>query len=210
MWKKEVYWSKFASDFEKRQRYVTGENTFTTVINELKKEEDLGRCLELACGTGSYTIELNKKASSIQATDFSDEMIEVVKERTRGLSNISCHKANAMALQFHDNSFDTVFMANLIHVIPSPEKVIEESYRVLNKGGKIIVSSFTQEGMQFSEKIKMIYRFLKTFGMPPKGSKKGSTPKGVERLLQNSGFTIEKSKLLGDKTKCFLIVGIKK
>ena len=40
-------------------------------------------------------------------------------------------------------------MANLLHVINEPQKVVKQSKRVLKENGKIIIIDFTPEGMSF-------------------------------------------------------------
>ena len=207
---KETYWSQFTSAFEEKQSYVTGKEIIILMIEELLKEQDPGTVLELGCGTGLYTEALQKIAKKIVATDFSDEMIETAIQKRGHLENVIFTKADALNLPFEKERFDTVFMANLIHVIGDADKVIKESNRVLRKGGCLIITSFAIDEMNFFNKISLLIKYLKTFGRPSKESTKGkTTKKSVGSLLINNGFEISKSKVLGKKMKAIYISGIK-
>lgn len=207
---KETYWSKFATQFEEKQSYVVGKEVIVIAKDELAKEQNLGSVLELGCGTGSYTETLQKVAKEVLATDFSDEMIEAAIRKRGILENVTFVKADALNLEFEKESFDTIFMANLIHIIEDPDKVIKESYRVLKNGGQIIITSFAIEEMSFFNKISMGIRYLKAFGKPSKESTIEKTSKeSIEKLLINNGFDISKTKIIGKKEKALYISGIK-
>ena len=205
--KKETYWSRFADNFEEHNNYVVGKSDMDIMINTLSKEKDFGNTLELACGNGTYSRVLAKEAKQLFATDFSTEMVDAAKTRLKAFENIKIEKANCFDLHYSDNSFDTVFMANLLHVIPEPEKAVLESKRVLKAGGKLIIIEVGLEGMTFFDKIGMIYRYLKTYGKPPaKGTK--LTVKIIRDILRHSGFEVEKAELIGNKSKAAYIKSI--
>lgn len=207
---KETYWSRFAKDFEKRQSFVVGGEIINLVKEELQREGELGLVLELGCGTGLYTGAFKDNSEHILATDFSDEMIEASKKLRGGYDNVEFIKADAKNLDFEKESFDTVVMVNIIHVISDPERVINESARVLKSGGKILIASFALDEMSFLNKIKTGNRYLKTFGKPPGESGKSRiTRKKVEAMLEDNGFSLIKSKVLGSKMKSMYIEGKK-
>ena len=49
---KETYWSQFAEEYEEKQSYVAGKEVISLAKAEILKEINLGRVLELGCGTG--------------------------------------------------------------------------------------------------------------------------------------------------------------
>ena len=163
---KETYWSQFADEFEQKQQHVVGDNILFLMKYELLKEQDLGEVLELGCGTGLFTEALQKVSKNIIATDFSEEMVAAARVTRANLKNVRFEKADALNLEYKDESFDTVFMANLIHVIGDAKRVIQESKRVLKNGGCLIVTSFSIDEMNFFSKMAMGIRYLKTFGKP--------------------------------------------
>ena len=170
------------------------------------KEDQLGKVLELGCGTGQFTIALNDIASEVVATDFSDEMIEFAKKKRENLKKVTFEKADALNLHYDNKSFDSIFMANLIHVIGNAEKVIQESRRVLKDGGRIIITSFAIEEMNFFNKLSMVFRYLRTFGkFSREATKENTSKKRIEGMLKNNGFEIIKSLVLGNKSKAIYI-----
>ena len=57
---KETYWSQYAGEFEEKQSQVVGREILMLMQEELLKESDLGEVLELGCGTGLFTVALQK------------------------------------------------------------------------------------------------------------------------------------------------------
>ena len=202
---KETYWSKFANDFEERTNYVVGKNDMELIETFLSKQKALGRTLEVGCGNGTYSKILILEAENLTATDFSDEMVAVAKERLKGVENVRVEKANCFNLSYPDSSFNTVFMANLLHIIREPEKAVAEGKRVLKKNGKLIVISFTTEGMTFFNRLGMIYRYLKTYGKPSPTAQTLTVQK-TRDMVKNCGFEIEEAKLIGNKSKAIFII----
>jgi len=138
-------------------------------------------------------------------------MVNAAKGRLKSIANIKVEKANCFNLPYPDNNFDTMFMANLLHIIPEPERAIAESKRVLKNqgGGRIIVIDFTPEGMTFFNKLGLVYRYLKTYGKPPsKRQGQNLTVEKIRIMLERSGFKIEEAKLIGNKVKAVFIRAI--
>lgn len=207
---KEMYWSRFANDFEEKQQAVVGKEILSLTAQEVLKEQNLGRVLELGCGTGLFTEVLQKRARKVIATDYSEEMVAMAKEKRGQLQNVEFEQANAMKLEYEDESFDTVFMANLIHVIGNAEKVILESKRVLKREGMLIITSFSIYDIGFFSRMKLAMRYIKTFGKPStEATKEKISKKSIEDLLRKNALQISKSILLGKKSKAYYIVATK-
>jgi len=207
---KETYWSRFTEGFEEMQSYVVGDEVLLLAHEELLREANLGKVLELGCGTGLYSETLQKNAEYVVATDLSDEMLAFAKKKRGNLENVEFRKADALNLEFEDGLFDTVFMANLIHIVGNADRVIQEGKRVLKKDGLLIINSFAIDDMSFFNKMAMGIRYLKTFGKPSaEATKEKTTRKSVEQLLIDNGFEIQKSLLLGTKSKAMYISGRK-
>ncbi|PIF05669.1 MAG: methyltransferase type 11 [Draconibacterium sp.] len=204
MKQKERYWSRFANDFEERNYYVIGKADVELILKKVALLRNMKNMLELGCGNGTYSKILAKNADALLATDLSDEMVKASKNRLKDFSNIRVEKADCFNLPYSQNSFDTVFMANLIHIIPRPEDAIRECARVLKKGGHLIIISYTLKGMKFRHKIGLIYRYLKTYGKPPKGGKNFKLEDATS-LLKTYKFNVIEAELIGKKSKALFI-----
>ena len=204
---KEKYWSRFSSTYDENQEYVVGQDFLNEVKRNLNNLTDLGEVLELGCGTGYFTESIVKNAKHVFATDLSGELLEIARKRLSSAEQITFQKENCYNTSFEPEKFDTVFMANLIHIVEDPSKVLQECFRVLKGDGLLIITSFTNHGMKPLEIIKLGFRFIKVWGKPPRHSH--FSPDSLCSLMESAGFSIEESKILGYKTKSLFIIGKK-
>lgn len=104
------------------------------------------RVLDCAAGTGEFSLAAAEKAESVLCTDLSLPMLERArkKARKRGLSNIRSARWDITALPDRDGSFGAVIAANVLHLMPRPEPVIRELWRVTAPGGRLILPTYLQ------------------------------------------------------------------
>lgn len=197
-------WSRVAGDFEKRVNYVVGEQNIEAIQAVLAAQSLAGKVLELGCGNGTYSASLAPRADRLYVTDVSDQMLSVCRDRLKHLGNVEVEKQDCFELSYPDSNFDFVVMVNLLHVIPEPEKAIRESKRVLGEKGKILVVSFTTEGMRFLNKLGMTYRYLRAFGKPPEKSRR-LTVDTAKSMLEEQGFQAEEARLIGVTSKAVFV-----
>ncbi|MFC1915662.1 class I SAM-dependent methyltransferase [Chloroflexota bacterium] len=208
-YKKEEYWSRFANTFDENQRYIVGGAVQQAIMERLSGESDLGELIELGCGAGFYTKVLATNASHVMATDLSDEMLAIARTQLKDLQNVTVEKADCGNTACPDGRFSSVFMANLIHVIENSSIVLQESYRILNEGGLLLIVSYTSYGMKWFEKIKMGIRFLRTFGKPL-AVFRSLSPDELCSLVESAGFKVEEVQLMGNKIKALYLKGRKR
>jgi ABC-2 type transport system ATP-binding protein len=204
--RKEIFWSRFAEDLDQRTNHVVGKENFDKMKAYIAEQKNLGNTLELGCGTGAYTRILIDNAKHLTVTDYSDEMIKYCEQFFKGNDKLLVEKANCINLHYKNQTFDTVFMGNLLHVIDGPLEAVMEAKRVLRRGGRLIIISFTNEGMKLRHILPLMFRFLKTFGKPKHGEQ--LTIKKATEIVNNAGFIVEKTKLIGGSTKAIFISAI--
>lgn len=107
-----------------------------------------GRVLEVGVGTG-MSLPRYKNHLKVTGIDLCPQMLDKARLRVgkRKLDNIEqILEMDAGALQFEDNSFDTVVAMYVMTVVPEPEKVLAELERVCTPGGEVIlVNHFSQD-----------------------------------------------------------------
>jgi demethylmenaquinone methyltransferase/2-methoxy-6-polyprenyl-1,4-benzoquinol methylase len=98
--------------------------------------------LDLGTGTGDLAREAMTQfpQAKIVAADFTLEMMRVGQKR--GPLNFS--SADALRLPFTDSSFDAVVSGFLMRNVIDLQKAIQEQYRVLKKGGRMIILDTTR------------------------------------------------------------------
>ena len=208
-YKKEEYWDNLAQTLNEDQTYIVGMGTQQAIIKRLSGEHDLGELMEFGCGAGYFTKVIAGKARHVIATDLSDQMLEVARVQLQKFQNITIQKANCEDTSFPSERFDTVFIANLIHVVENPMRVLQESHQILKDRGLLLVVDFTSYGMNWFEKMKLGIRYLKKLGMPPRHSRNKLSPDELVSFVENIDFKVEEVRLLGDKTKALYLRGRK-
>ncbi len=138
------FWERFAflyTGFMKKN-----DSAYTELSSKIRKHlKKTDSVLELACGTGQLTYRLASSVKSWYATDFSPKMIEEAK-KLRKDKMVKFEVADATALQYKDQSFDAVVIANALHIMPDPEKALSEINRVLKPGGSLFAPTFVYDG----------------------------------------------------------------
>src|SRR5437016_620345 len=95
------------------------------------------RVLDVACGTGNYTIALAKRGATMYAADISTTML--AKARTKSADVRWCN-ADAAALPFRSGSFAGATCIWALHHMHDPHAAIREVFRVLIPGRFVIFS----------------------------------------------------------------------
>lgn len=98
--------------------------------------------LECACGTGAITEEIAKKCRQVLATDFAEGMLKRASKKCRKYGNVSFRQEDITDIKCEDESFDKVVAGNVIHLLPVPEKALNELLRVVRPGGKVIIPTY--------------------------------------------------------------------
>ena len=146
--------------------------------------------LELATGTGLIAKHIVNAAAHIEATDASAEMIAEAKRDNRS-AKLHFSVQDMFCLPYAEESFDVVIVSNALHIVPQPEKALQEIKRVLKDDGVLIAPTFTHAGNSFSGKVKAF--FMKLAGFPLHSR---WTSEEYLRFLQQNGWAVRKSAVL--------------
>ena len=101
--------------------------------------------LELACGTGQLSVPLSPYVRLWEATDYSPNMIAEAKKRVTS-SRLHFSVQDAAVLPYAPETFDAVVIANALHILQEPDKVMAEIRRVLKPGGWLFAPTFVHGG----------------------------------------------------------------
>ncbi|MFX1509421.1 MAG: class I SAM-dependent methyltransferase [Promethearchaeota archaeon] len=109
-----------------------------------------GTVLDVATGKGNFIETLMKTLKtydSFVGVDIDQDDLAHARKRFQN-QTISFLEMNATQLDFEDEFFDTVSIANSLHHLENVPAVLAEIKRVLTPGGHFIVSEMYQDGAQ--------------------------------------------------------------
>ena len=117
-----------------------------SIIRNLNVQPD-EHILEVGVGTG-LALPMYPRHCRIVGIDLSDGMLAKAKERAEmhKLAHVQLHLMDAGAMEFGDDSFDTVVAAYVVTAVPDYRKVVNEMIRVCRPGGRIIMLNHFSNG----------------------------------------------------------------
>ena len=103
------------------------------------------RILDLGCGSGEATLRLAAMfpgAELVLGVDLMPELLAVARARApTGPSPVAFEQGDGFALRFADGYFDLVVCRHVTQLVPYPERLLAELYRVCKPGGWVHVLS---------------------------------------------------------------------
>ena len=94
-------------------------------------------------------------------------------------------------LPYADQSFDVVIVSNALHIVPQPEKALQEIKRVLKDDGVLIAPPLPTQGTRLPARSGLF--FMKLVGFPLHSK---WTSEEYLRFLRQNGWTVRKSAVL--------------
>lgn len=156
-----------APDYDKLNHILSlniDKNWRKKAVRELADEARPLNVLDVACGTGDFTIEIARKVpqgSTVVGVDISDGMIAVGLEKLAKLGiDATLKVADCEALPYEDNTFDRISVGFGVRNFEHLELGLSEMYRVLAPGGKLVILELSVPSNAFIRWCYKLY-FLK-------------------------------------------------
>ena len=143
------------------------------------------KALDVCCGTADWTIALSEAVGSkgqVTGLDFSENMLEVGKQKTASLENIQLVHGDAMNLPFD------------LRNVPDYLSALKEMHRVLKPGGMVVCLETSQPTLPL---FKQIYSLYFKFVMPIFGKMFAKSKEEYEWLQQSTFNFPDKQTLKG-------------
>lgn len=106
--------------------------------------KNTSRVLEVGAGSGFYSVHVARAipAGHLELLDLQPEMLAKARRKLEaaGLFNVGYTSADAGALPFAADSFDTIFLVAVLGEIAGQNSFLREARRVLKPGGVLSVS----------------------------------------------------------------------
>lgn len=122
------------------------------------------RLLDVAAGTGDISFKFLRRAGHGHATvlDLTEPMLVEGRKRAEAeqlSESLDWIVGDAMNLPFDDNSFDVYTISFGIRNVTRPQEALNEAYRVLKPGGRLMVLEFSQLPNPMMQKAYDLYSF---------------------------------------------------
>ena len=140
----QTMFTRIAKRYDLMNRLMTGgqDIRWRKQVIQLAKPNQNARLLDIGTGTGDLAREALAQfpQASVIAADFTLEMMRAGQKR--GELNFS--SADALHLPFKDLFFDAVVSGFLMRNVIDLQKALQEQYRVLKNGGRIVILDTTR------------------------------------------------------------------
>ena len=141
---KESYWAERAAHYNKIS-WVKDENLIDVFLGMLP-DKTFNLILEVGIGTGAVAEKVAENIGPLIGIDISKEMISKIDH-----PNITAIIGDAHKLEFDNNTFDLIYMRNVIHYIDNQEEAFAQIYRCLKPGGYFLFSQVVPPDDSISE-----------------------------------------------------------
>ena len=108
------------------------------VISKIPKNAN--SILDVGCGNGWVAKEFLPKGKQVYSLDISVTNPSIVKRLYPSEKHL-CVAADSFHLPFSNDSFDCVIASEIIEHVFDPEEFIKELFRVVKKGGDLIITT---------------------------------------------------------------------
>lgn len=143
------------------------DTTLKFLCKDLKHNSKI---LDLACGTGTYSIALAQKGHRVEGVDLGEEMIALANGKGGLFANFKVGDMTKVKELFHEEKYDLIYcIGNSIVHLKNKEKIeelIKDIYDKLNEDGALIVQI-----VNYDRVIKKDVRSLPVIDRKEKGVK---------------------------------------
>jgi len=96
---------------------------------------------DLGAGEGAFALLLAQRATQVIAVDNSAKMIEFGREEAlrHGLKNVEYRLGDMEEVPIDTEAVDLVFFSQSLHHALHPDRAVQEAWRILKPGGRIIL-----------------------------------------------------------------------
>lgn len=185
------YWDRVARRYDRSMLFLGRPLPRALALVE-EELHGTGDVLEVAAGTGLFTVAAARAARRVAATDYSEAMVELLRARLarEGLANVECSVRDLHALGFPPASFDAVLCANVLHLVPDLDLALSALAGMLRPGGRLVAPTFVHGETALSRTLSHLAR---AFGFPVQ---RRLTTASLRAALERHGLEVRRAETL--------------
>jgi len=126
------YDAYYQTEFGKKVDHIEKE----IIAELLSKTHSDYKLLDIGCGTGHWTDFFINKGYQVTGIDSSEEMLKIARDKNLSADFIFGDSEN---LEIEDESYSLITTITMLEFVKNQDKSIKEIYRILKKGGWLIV-----------------------------------------------------------------------
>ncbi len=99
------------------------------------------KILEVGIGTGRIAMPLLERGLNVIGVDLSRPMMSELRKKSAGRElHFALAQTDAAMLPLRDESFDLLYAVHVYHLVPRWQTALQEAWRVLKRGGRLLIS----------------------------------------------------------------------
>lgn len=163
----EKLFDKIAPDYDKLNHILSlniDKGWRSKAVREIIDKNTPLNILDVACGTGDFTIEIAKKAaagSKMTGIDLSEGMMSIGREKLAAAGiEATLEQGDCEALKYAEGTFDRISVGFGVRNFENLPTGLKEMHRVLKPGGKLVILELSVPSNAFIRWCYKLY-FLK-------------------------------------------------
>jgi SAM-dependent methyltransferase len=158
----------------------------TGLLRRIKHYKPSGSFLEIGCAGGAFLDAARKEGYDVAGVEFSEDASAIARTKF----NLNVFTGDVSDAKFADNTFDIVFMGDVLEHLPNPVKTIKEIHRITAPKGMLVLLVPSQTNTIFSRVGFLAYNLLgknAVVNLPPYHLFEYRSH-SMEELLRRCGF----------------------
>ena len=200
-----MFWDKVSGVYDLFENIYNKSVYQSTGESVAKYIKNTDRVLECACGTGAISIFIAPVCKELIVSDYSVGMLKQAKKKLKNYDNIDYRRVDITDIEAEDNSFDVVVAGNVIHLLPDPQRAMNELTRVCKDGGRLVIPMYINgdEGTN-----KLAVKFLEKLGASFKCQ---FDAESYEKFFEDMGYKNVTYEVVRGRMSCDIaVIDIKK
>jgi ubiquinone/menaquinone biosynthesis C-methylase UbiE len=188
---KKEYFDAYIKRYRENRHDIKRKDLVMSLLEPIIKDGD--RILDLGCGVGAYSHDISKKNKNIISLDNSYNALKFGREYYKIRYPI---QSTALKLPFKNDSFNIVFMVEVIEHIENQDELFSELNRILRPSGVLLITTSPIKSFVLFPIIqrirgnKWLHKVITPFDVSGEKHVAIQHPKDIINRLSKQGFKI--------------------